>query len=252
MFKIPKLILTLLATLALQGVFPFLSSNGVVAQVTTDSNPVTKTIVNPKTVPIAIERIRIGIPPTEVIGEVRAGLFGIVLEQFSTNDLGDGSNFLPIVYKGLQEKGYKPAVELPTNSSGDGGSVFSDMNPDSQAKSPAARFLVGGTITKVWMTVAPDAWAGWSTDIDMKVKWEVYDTLQNKVIYTKETYAVDAGGGRTNAYYQTVMAKAAASLFSSPEFERALQNALAISVPGDSVPSPIATPGLNVTPQPSQ
>lgn len=252
MFKIFKLSLMLLATLALPEFFPFLSSNTVGAQVATDSTSVTTTVVNPKTVPIAIEKIRISIPPTEVIGEVRIGLFGIVTEQFSTNDLGDGSSFLPIVYKGLQEQGYKPAVELLANPSEDPGSVFSDMNSGSQTKSPAARFLVGGTITKVWMTVAPDAWAGWSTDIDMRVKWEVYDTLQNKVIYTKETYAVDAGGGRTNAYYQTVMAKAAASLFSSPEFERALQNALAISVPGDSVPAPIATPALNITPQPSQ
>ena len=252
MFKTSRLTLAVLAILVLQGACPSLFSNSVVAQIATDSPSVTKTVVNTKNVPIAVERIRIGIAPTEVIGEVRAGLWGIVTEQFSANDLGDGSNFLPTVYKGLQENGYKPAVELSISPSGDVGSVFSDINPGSPAKSPAARFLVGGTITKVWMTVASDGWAGWSTDIDMRVKWEVYDTQQNKVIYTQETYAVDAGGGRTNAYYQTVMAKASANLFSSPEFELALQKALAISVPGDAAPASIATPRVNVTPKPSQ
>lgn len=231
MLKPSKIITIVLVIFGLHVAWQSLSPTFVIGQVSPDTASTNNKIISTKNIPIAVEKIRIGVDPTAIIGEVRAGLWGIVTEQFSASDLGDGSNFIATVYKVLKDAGYKPAADTVTDSDKGDVSVFGDMNQDTQRKSSSARFLVGGTITKVWMTVASDAWAGWSTDIDMNVKWEVYDTDQKKVIYTKESYAVDAGGGRTNAYYQTVMAKSAEKLFSSPEFELALQKAITNPLP---------------------
>ena len=126
----------------------------------------------------------------------------------------------------MKKAGYTPAAKEDQETAGSG-SIFGNMiEGTANPPPPQARFMVGGTITKTWMTAHDNGWGGWASDVDMKVTWEVYDTLQNKVILTQETYAVDDGGGMTTGYYYTVMEKVAAKFFKSPEFGEAIQKNL--------------------------
>lgn len=189
--------------------------------------PETSVYQNANEVPIAIYQIKIAIPPGTIIGRANRGLWGIVTQEWLTEDLGDASKFIPRVYRALRKVGYTSAAE-ENNQTAEGGSIFGNiMEGTVKHPTPQARFMVGGTITKTWMTAHDNGWGGWASDVDMKVTWEVYDTLQNKVILTQETYAIDEGGGITTAYYYTVMEKVAAKFFKSPEFQEAIQKNLA-------------------------
>jgi S1-C subfamily serine protease len=191
-----------------------------------------------KKVPIAVYQVRMAISPGTVIGRATRGLFGIVTQEWYIEEIGDASSFTDRVYRALKKAGYTPAIDLKEGVAAGTGSIFGDITSESpKPPSPQARFLVGGTITKTWMSAGDNGWGGWATDVDMKVTWEVYDTLQNKVILTQETYAVDEGGGITIAYYYTVMEKAAAKFFNSPEFKEAIEKNLAYTpAPAGTVP----------------
>jgi S1-C subfamily serine protease len=181
-----------------------------------------------KKVPIAVYQIRVAIAPGTVIGRATRGLFGIVTQEWYVEEIGDASSFIDRVYRSLKKAGYTPAIDVKEGVAAGTGSIFGDITSESsKPTSPQARFMVGGTITKTWMSAGDNGWGGWATDVDMKVTWEVYDTLQNKVILTQETYAVDEGGGITAAYYYTVMEKAAAKFFNSSEFKEAIEKNLA-------------------------
>lgn len=207
------------------GILPCVSvPQTVLAQSSPTETPIQQ---NTKIIPIAIQKIRVSIPPGTLIGESRRGLFAIVDQQWHTENLSNSQRFIDKIAQALKKAGYTLSTDNIAQQATTSGSIFSNLNSEPPEKSTSpARFLVGGTITKVWMTATPDGWGGWSSDVDMKVTWEVYDTVQNKVILTQETYAVDKGGGITEDYFYTVMEMVAAKFFNSSEFNMAIKSSL--------------------------
>ena len=87
---------------------PVLLYQPAVAQVTV---PETSVDQNAKKVPIAIYQIKIAIPPGTIIGRANRGLWGIVTQEWLTEDIGDPSKFIDRAYRALKKAGYTPATE---------------------------------------------------------------------------------------------------------------------------------------------
>ncbi|MEG3437575.1 hypothetical protein V0288_10635 [Pannus brasiliensis CCIBt3594] len=215
-----------------------LSTLWVAPAFTGEPSPEIPTYQEAKEVPISVYQVKIAIPAGTTIGKATQGWLNIVTQEWHIEELNNTAAFVERIYKALQKSGYTAAVPPEAEKTPENTSVFQNINAPADAPTaPTARFLVGATITKTWMSVANNGWGGWATDVDMKVNWEVYDTLQNKIVLTRETYAIDRGGGLTTAYYYTVMEKAAEKFFTSPEFKAAIETALA-DTPAPDRPEP--------------
>jgi hypothetical protein len=219
--------------ITLMGVNIYIATSALVPKTVLAQSSQTKSPIqeNAKTVPIAIYKFRVSIPPRTVIGEERHPVlfFTTVGRRWHTEDLSNSQRFIDRIYQALKKAGYTPAKEISSQQETSPGSMFSDINdvPTPTKKSPSReRFLIGANITKVWMTASRAGTDPGASDVDMKVTWEVYDTLQNKVILTQETYAVDRGGGITEEYFYTVMEMSAAKFFRSSEFNEAIKLSL--------------------------
>ena len=153
--------------------FIFICAFAWAAKVPETKNPIN---VSKKGFPkIAAHKIESGITPGAVIGEVLDGALKV-----RQNWLNSGGDYLDA----KSSEAYANIVNEELNLAGYSTSVTTGLFADVTEDLP--RFQIGGTITKANIKIFMPL-AGNAIRAILTVKWEVFDTFQKKVIYTKET-----------------------------------------------------------------